>query len=172
MAETKTTPAAGTVAQTPADNPKVVAQKGTVPPSMAAPGPSLPHPSEDKPDPVSDDPKVEDAKARIAEEAEEDRANNRVATNLGGPVGDPIQCIVKKKFVAPNGAVIKPGATHYFQRLEGQTFPYDVLEPVNKSMASGLRKEFLDKRDARIADQEDARKAREAISNLALAATR
>ena len=83
-----------------------------------------------------------------------------------------IQCIVKKKFVAPNGAVIKPGATFHFQRLEGQTFPYDVLEPVNKSMASGLRKEFLDKRDARIADQEDARKAREAISNLALAATR
>lgn len=172
MADTKTTApaAAPKVAQTPADNPKVVAQENTVPPSMQAPGPSLPHPSTGEPDPVSDDPKVEEAKARIAEQEEEDFISGKTATNIGKKVGDPIQCIVKKKFQAPNGEVLNTGAMHYFQRFEGQTFPYDVLEPVNKSMASGLRKEFLDKRKARVDRQEKERQRREALADAAAAA--
>lgn len=135
--------------QTAAENPKIVAPKGTIPTAAQADGPSLPHPSEDKPDPVLDDDALNDAKARALAPEDDEDVDIESIGNLGEPVGPKIKTIVRKKFYSEEGRVEEPGKVYYFQLREGQTFPSDVLEPVDVKTANKFRKAFRAKQDDR-----------------------
>lgn len=143
MAETKTT-TPGTVAKTPEENPKVVAPAGTVPTAMQAPGAStLPHPSEDKPDPTPGTKEEEEAKVRALDLPGENGPIS--ASNIGDPIGEPVQCIVKRKFLSERGETVKPGMTFFYQERKGQIWP-DYLEPVSKAKAAAVRKEAAERK--------------------------
>lgn len=171
MADTKTTapaaPAKGPVSETPEQNPKVVAQAGTVPPSMQAPGPSLPHPSVDDPARTpSDDPKVEEAKARaLNPDSDEPFDLKARATNIGEPYGDPIQCIARRKFIGERGETVKPGATYYYTRRKDMPWP-DYLEPVSKAVASKVRQELADRQSQKADQRAKKRDAREFFDTI------
>jgi hypothetical protein len=151
----------------PAENVKVVAQAGTVPPSMQADGPSPPHPSSDKPDPTAASEEVRKAQARLAE-AEADEDPKRIQpSNIGEPEGEPIQCIVKKRFFDERQATIREGSTYYYQRRKGMTFPYEILEPVSKSVASAVRKEYEEKRAWKDETLRQRQQRREAFARMA-----
>lgn len=128
------------------DNPKIVAPRGTAPTAAQAEGPSLPHPSTGKPDPVSADDAINDARNRAASNDPDELDDDLNApTNLGEKVGKPIACIVRKKFYSDEGRVEEPGKTYYIQLRKGQTFPSDVLEPIDPALASKYRAEFKKK---------------------------
>lgn len=127
-----------TAAPKEGDNPKVAAPAGTVPSSMQ--GATIPHPSTDTPD-TSNDSK-EEAEARIrALELDDEDEDLPAGSTLGEPVGDPVQCIVKQKFFDERGALVKAGATYFYQERRGKRFPAKVLEPVSKAKAAAVRKE-------------------------------
>lgn len=86
---------------------------------------------------------------------------------IGTPVGAPVECIVKKKFFDENSALVPVGKTYYYQRRKGKAFPYDVLEPVNKSHASAAKREFLDRREEKEDLLRNKRKRRAAFARLA-----
>lgn len=156
------------VSASEATNPKVVAPAGTVPSSMQAPGPSLPHPSSDKPTPLNDTPEMAEARARADAAVEAEDFGDSAPKNVGKPKGAPIQCIAKRKFFDERGALIRAGATYWYQRREGARFPIEVLEPVDKSLAVSLRKEAQEKSEEKARQQELRRKRREAFSRMAL----
>lgn len=161
-------PNAPDVSTTEAENVKVIVPPGTVPSSMQA-GPSAPHPASDRPDLVIGSPEVEEAKARalVAEAARLPEAEIAIASNKGKAVGEPIQCIAKRKFFDERGATIKPGAVYYYQPREGKTFPWTVLEPVNKSQASAAKKEWEKSREEKQAVADEKSRRREALAELA-----
>ena len=179
--ETKAAPAAATDStaqanqpKTEAENPKIIAPRHTLPTAAQTDGPSLPHPSTDTPPPPATKEEAEAlARAKGVEADDPKTGDPRVdlyygATNVGEPVGDPIQCIVKKKFLDERGALHKPGAVYFFQRREDQTFPADVLEPVNKSVATAVKKEFAEHQAERREEKDLARRRRDAFARLAL----
>lgn len=118
-------------------------------PVIQADAPTPPHPSTDLPDKSRDTKEVAEARGRA--EAANAASTENTPTNLGKLIGDPIQCIVKKRFYDERGATVREGATYWFQLREGQNFPYDVLEPVDKTLASKYRKAF----EARAAEKRD-----------------
>ena len=148
-----------------ATNPKFAAQPGTLPPSMQ--GVSLPHPSTDKPAPALDTPEMAKARARAdAAVAAEDLGDN-APTNVGKPVGEPVQCIAKRKFYDERGALIRAGATYYYQRREGTPFPIRTLEPVSQALAKSLRTEARDAEEAKISRMQTRQERRDAFARLA-----
>lgn len=147
------------VSPTEATNVKVSVQAGTVPPSMQAPGPNPPHPSSEAPDKSADTPEVADARARA--EGADDEPERRAATNIPAPIGDKVQTIVKKIFFDAEGRTVKPGATYWYQPLKGQVPPFDIMEPVDKTVASKWRRAFEEARQDRIERQERQRRARD-----------
>jgi hypothetical protein len=149
----------------PAENVKVVAPAGTVPTSMQASVPTPPHPSSDLPDKSGDTKEVSEARARAEEELEED--GPVVASNRGKSIGDPIQCIVKKRFFDERQALIREGSTYYFQRREGETFPYKVLEPVSKAVAASVRKEYEKAQADKAETASERKRRREAFARMA-----
>lgn len=155
------------VATSEATNPKVVAQAGTVPPSMQAPGPSLPHPSSDKPTSINDTPEMAAARARADAAIEAEDFGDSNPTNVGEPVGTPIQCIAKRKFFDERGALIRAGATYWYQRRKDTRFPIEVLEPVDKSLATSLRKEARAKADEKAEAMAQRRERRAAFARMA-----
>lgn len=169
MADTKNqAPAAKPVAETEAENVKVVVPKGTVPTSMQA-GPSLPHPSSDEPPVANYDEEQQDALIRsqgFDPDAPEDGATPE--DNVGEPEGSPIECIARRKFFDERNAVVKAGAIYYYQPRKGKPFPWSVLEPVNKGKAKALKKEW-DESQAKKEERKAAR--RKASDNLALMLT-
>lgn len=171
MAETKNeskTPAEGPVAKTPEENPKVVAPAGTVPTAMAAPGPSLPHPSTDKPDPTSPTAEVAAAKARAAGSDPDENMERTTPVNIGEPYGEPIQCIARRKFQGERGETVRAGAVYWYTRRKNVVWP-DYLEPVNKAVATKVKKEIADYREDRQNRLDEKRKARETLARMATA---
>lgn len=130
MTDTKTaTPTPGPVAKTEAENPKVVAPA--------------------KPDPTPGTKEEEEAKVRALDLPGEEAS---AASNIGTPVGEPVQCIVKRKFISERGETVKPGMTFYYQERKGQVWP-DYLEPVSKAKAAAVKKDLDDRR----AEKEEVR---------------
>lgn len=87
----------------------------------------------------ANDTAVEEAKARALDIPDEDE--DLGPSNIGDPIGEPVQCIVKRKFLSERGETVKPGTTFYYQEREGHVWP-DYLEPVSKAKASAVRKEL------------------------------
>lgn len=142
-----------TASQAPEENVKVVVPTSAkIPESMQASGPSPQHPSVDAPTPTSD-PAIQAARDRAQAETEDDLENEDddldAVSNIPPPVGKPIQTVVKKKFYSEEGQVVVPGKTYYFQLREGQTFPSDVLEPVDPKLSSKFRREFKRRKQER-----------------------
>lgn len=140
------------VATAPAENVKVVVPADAkIPESMRAEGPSPQHPSLGLPDPVTGDPEIDAAKARAAQEIPDDddaeEYDESKPTNIGPKVGKPIKSIVRKKFFGDDQRIYIPGQLYYLQMYEGQTYPSDVLEPVDGALAKKFRQAFKKKQD-------------------------
>jgi hypothetical protein len=162
-AEAQAKPAAAA----PEENVKVVVPTSAkIPESMQAAGPSPKHPSVDAPT-ISADPAIRDAQSRAQAETEADLddedADLNAVSNIGAPVGKPIQCVVRKKFYSEQGQVMVPGKNYYLQLYEGQSFPSDVLEPVDPKLSAKFRKEFRRRKQERAEARVQRERARDAI---------
>lgn len=169
----KTPPPADPGPKTPAENPKVLAPKGTVPDAIAAPGPSLPHPSVDFGKEIKPDAATAKAQDRAAD-FPSDEAREAIAEEDRSKRGEPIKTIVRRKFFDERGALMKPGATYYYyprvnpENGEAERFPIEVLEPVDEGLAKQLRGETKKRDTAKenAIKERDARRA--ALAKVAL----
>lgn len=121
---------------------------------------AAPHPTEDKPEPSTKADIIE-ARGRATEPLED--VDLDAPTNIGAPVGKPIKSIVRKKFYSEEGRIEVPGNLYYLQLREGQHYPSDVLEPVDKNLAAKYRREFKAWKDDRAEKRAAKRRAVESV---------
>lgn len=78
--------------------------------------------------------------------------------------GEPIESTVIKKHYSKKGALIEPGATVYYQPVEGEPYPWPLMRPVDEKLNDRLKGEY-DDAQAEKQKMMDDRNDREAIIN-------
>lgn len=78
--------------------------------------------------------------------------------------GEPIESTVIKKHYTKKGALIEPGATVYYQPVEGEPYPWPLMRPVDEKLNERLKGEYDEAQEAKqkmMAERDD----RDAIIN-------
>lgn len=118
---------------------------------------------------------AEAAKAAAEKKAAEEKAVADAAAALlddeglepGTPIGEPVECIVKKKFFDDRSALVQAGKTYYYQHRAGRPFPYAVLEPKNRAHAKAVKASYEEAQRRKAEAQAEKRKRRAAFGRLA-----